>query len=172
MFRVISLLVIALLVVAGVWLGRPDHDRLAGELIRTTLEPVIADVVERAENKPVRIALDAGDGIRARHPATRPALPIDEKAARQIAWVPVDTPADRVDHTLRVRLESSPHSATLRYSLDDAPERVRRFAWYAVLPPLLAIVTAILFRHVIVCLVLGILAGGVIAVWPTDHVRL
>ena len=36
-------------------------------------------------------------------------------------------------------------------------------------PPLLAIMTAIIFRHVILCLVLGIVAGGVLVIWPTDQ---
>ncbi len=169
MFRFVALFVIAVLVGLGAWLGQPDPAFLARQLARTRLEPALAGVVEDAGTTPVRIALDASDGTPDAGPTPGPAPPLDEQFNRRIEWVAADTPADEVDHRLHVRFQSSSHGVTLRYALDDEPRRVHRIAWYAVLPPLLAIVAAILFRHVILCLVLGVLAGGVLAVWPTDH---
>ena len=165
MFRFIALLVIALLVAAGAWLGQPNHDRLAEHLTRTTLERVAADLkkAKAPSDPPVRVAIDAGDDIPA-------AVISDTKDTDKIDWLHADAAPGRIDHTLHLlRLESSPHSVTLRYVLDGESEQVRSITWYVVLPPLLAIVTAIIFRRVILSLALGVATGGVITLLLADR---
>ncbi|HOJ76301.1 MAG TPA: Na+/H+ antiporter NhaC family protein [Phycisphaerae bacterium] len=161
MFRVIALLVISLLIVVGAWFGHPDEWFLARQWAVSQSESALRDMpVEPGRDKvPVVLVLEPHDVEleQAVHQRVR---------ASHVEWVDSQTSNARV---LKLDVTSEPHSATVGYSIDDGPRIVRRVGWYSVLPPLLAIVTAILFRRVILCLALGILAGGIITVWPMDR---
>jgi Na+/H+ antiporter NhaC len=161
MFRVVALLLISLLVVAGAWFGLPDQQFLAQQWAISRTESALKAVkAESPDVKvPVAVALEEPDSDleHALHQRVR---------APHITWVEPGTPGARV---LRLDVSTGPHSATARYAIDDGAWTIRRVGWYSVLPPLLAIISAIIFRRVILCLALGILAGGIITLWPMDQ---
>ncbi len=169
MFRYVALIVVVLLVALGAWFGRPDAQFLAGQWLSSRLARPLAELAARDSVRPVvRVAIRSeGDD------AALEALARDKvRLPAPLEWAEPGTPAETADHVLSLAMESSPHSATLHWAVDHQPPTIRRVAWYAILPPLLAITTAILFRHVILCLVLGILAGGVLVLLPTDQFAL
>ena len=164
MFRILALLAIAAIVVGGVWLARPDQDFLARQWLTSRLQQATDAFADRMpEEIPTTIAIQSNSPNAAWFNDITESVRLDQR----FQWTAVDPEhGSKPDHTLWVDLASTSHSATLRYRFDNDPIIVRQVSWLAVLPPLLAIVTAIIFRHVIACLVLGVLAGGVIAVWP------
>lgn len=162
MFRIIALAVVVLLVVAGAWFSHPDEQFLARQWALSRAESAL---------KP----LAAGAGPSGKVPVAVEVSPADDELremiqhrvrASHVEFVPAGTPGARV---LRIELAAGRHSATARYRAGEGGWTIRRVGWYSVLPPLLAIISAILFRRVILCLSLGILAGGIITVWPMDH---
>ncbi|NLX23704.1 MAG: Na+/H+ antiporter NhaC family protein [Phycisphaerae bacterium] len=166
MFRYIALMVVALLVVIGAWLGRPDPQFLARQWVSSRLAQPLAELAAKdSAEAAVRVAIQADGDDAAVEALAREVV----RLPAPLEWAEPGTPGEQADHTLHLAMESSPHSATLRYAVDGQTPTVRRVAWYAILPPLLAIMTAIIFRHVILCLVLGIVAGGVLVIWPTDQ---
>lgn len=161
MFRVVALILVSLLVVAGAWLGRPDQDFLARQWAVSRTESALKSLRPEPPDATVPVAIVLAQPDEELEQALRQRV-----RAPQVTWVEEGTPGARA---FRLEVSTSPHSATARYALDDGDWTVRRAGWYSVLPPLLAIVCAIIFRRVILCLALGILAGGIIALWPMDH---
>lgn len=161
MFRIVALVVLCCIIVAGAWFGQPDEQFLSRQWATSRVESALKAIpADPAGGKvPVSMVLEPADD-EMRHAVQK------RVRAPHVAWVEPGTPAA---HTLRINLAAGPHSVTARYSLDHAGWTVRRVGWYSVLPPLLAITFAILLRRVVLCLGLGILAGGIITVWPMDH---
>jgi Na+/H+ antiporter NhaC len=162
MFRFIALFVILLLIVGGAWFGRPDPDFLARQW-----------AISRTESALKRLAntLPAGDKPRVAlllSPTNDPLRQAIEQRVRVPGGVWADSSEPGV-HRLALDISTGPHTATVRYAIDQGAAVITRVGWYSVLPPLLAITTAIVLRRVVLCLGLGILAGGVIAIWPTDQ---
>ncbi len=199
MFRAVALLIVIVLIVVGAWFGRPDPEFLTQRIVDKELKPLLADLAADAAQKPIRVVLDiqpanaeladlvrksaAVEGI-VWLPTTEPTMADEgetrragEGSIRQPQPPPLPLPPSppqshaqaKVDHTLRVTLDTSPHRVTLNYALDGRPRDARWISWLSVLPPLLAVISAILLRRVILCLGLGIVAGGIIAVWPAGH---
>jgi len=162
MFRVAALVVVSLLIAAGAWFGHPDEPFLARQWAISRTESALKHVrpLSGSSGKvPVAIVLERPDAelVDALEHRVR---------APHVQWVEPGTEAALV---LRLDVSTGPHSATVRHALDDGAWVTRRVGWYSVLPPLLAIVSAIIFRRVILCLALGILAGGIVTLWPMDH---
>ncbi len=162
MFRVLSLTAVALLVVVGAMVARPDQGFLATQLARTFLQPEVARAAAAAGPGPAALVLEVLPGSR---PDTA-TLVTAAVRVRDLRWVePGSAGADGAAR-IGVRLTSGDHCAELEYRLGEGPPRRRIFAWYGVLPPLLAIVAAILTRHVVLSLSVAVLAGGVLATIP------
>ncbi|MBN1492094.1 MAG: hypothetical protein JXA69_19430, partial [Phycisphaerae bacterium] len=151
----------------GAFAARPDRVFLAGDVLKArvlkAVDALPADGAPASLSIVVETDLDWGA-------VTAPLRAgLAETAwADRVTLVPADTDEPAADRVIHVQLESKPTSATVRVQVDDASEAVARVAWLAVLPPVLAIVTAIILRRVVLCLSLGIVAGGIVAVWPSD----
>lgn len=163
MFRIIALLVVSLLIVAGAWFGLPDQQFLTHQWALSRAENHLKPLAAEAGGTgkvPIIIQLDPAE--RGAEAAPAPSRAGEPRPVRRAGHAPGAA-------VLRLELSAEAHSATARYRLDEGKWTIRRVGWYSVLPPLLAIISAILFRRVILCLSLGILAGGVVALWPMDH---
>jgi len=162
MFRLLSLAAVTLLVIGGALLARPDQGFLAGQLVRTFLQPELARAAAGSGPAGTALVLEVLPGSR---PDTA-ALVAEAVRVRGLRWVEPGSAGAEGAATLGVRLTSGDHSAGLEFRLGEGPPRRRVFAWYGVLPPLLAIVAAILTRHVVLSLSVAVLAGGVLATVP------
>ncbi len=162
MFRAVALVVVALLVGVGAWLGRPDPRFFSEQIVRKKVLPDIEALVPSEKPAPlVRVAIDPTTPEIARNALT-------SREIEGVTWLPRDTATD-ADHVVHLALDSAPHSVTLTWSLDDDVARVASFRAWSILPPLLAIVCAIALRRVVLSLILGIIAGGIVAMWPVTH---
>lgn len=165
MFRAIALLVIMAFILTAAWVARPDQDFLAGQWLQDRIGAVLSDMAEEhTPARPLYLLLDTPD---APDLADRVrALTADDE---RIVWLGPDDAPYPAAHRLRVELDASAHSATVRYRIDDQDTEIRRVSWLSIIPPLLAVVAAVILQRVILCLALGIVAAGVIAVWPAGH---
>jgi Na+/H+ antiporter NhaC len=167
MFRLLSVLAVAALIVVGALVARPDPTFLAAELLKTrTSEAVTTKLNTLPAESPLRIVVDTSLDFDTVAEPLRAAM-AERGLTDRVRVVPVgEAPPTSPVPAIHATLESTQHSATIRLANAALPQGTFRIAWYAVLPPLLAILAAIILRRVVVCLMLGIVAGGIVAVLP------
>lgn len=166
MGRFVAVLVIAAVVIVGAWTARPDPAYLAGEALQRHVIDALTDLPRASADARIAVVVDSEvDGDRSVE-ALRADLAQRDDAPNVVA-IRAGDPVPPAAHVIHASVRASSVGATVRWHVDGGAEQAAAMSAYALLPPLLAIVAAMLLRRVIPCLALGVAAAGVIAVWPS-----